>query len=80
MSNSVSDERAIGYLAWGLSEGDAQPEASEELALRRVSMKTLVAMCLAGEVTDAFTHLMVLTALAQAREGRLPADVSRLLV
>ena len=80
LSNSVSDERAIGYLAWGLSEGDAQPEASEELALRRVSMKTLVAMCLAGEVTDAFTHLMVLTALAQAREGRLPADVSRLLV
>ena len=46
----------------------------------RVSMKTLVAMYLAGEVTDAFTHLMVLTALAQAREGRLPADVSRLLV
>lgn len=80
LSNSVSDEQAIGYVAWGLSEGQAEPEASEDLALRRVSLKTLTAMCLEGEVTDAFTHLIVLTALAQAREGRLPDNVARLLV
>ena len=80
LSNSVSDERAIGYIAWGLTEGEAEPEASEELALRRVSLSTLAAMCLEGEVTDAFTHLIVLSALARARAGQLPGDVARLLV
>lgn len=79
LSNSVSDERAIGYIAWGLTEGEAEPEASEELALRRVSLSTLAAMCLEGEVTDAFTHLIVLSALARARAGQLPGDVARLL-
>ncbi|WP_300390524.1 NUDIX hydrolase [Henriciella sp.] len=79
LSNSVSDERAIGYIAWGLSEGQAMPEASEDLDVRRVSITDLEAMCLNGEITDSFTVLMVLTALSRARAGKLPRDVAGLL-
>ena len=35
LSNSVSDEHAINYLAWDLSEGTAQPDDTEQLQLRR---------------------------------------------
>lgn len=77
LSNSVSDEQAIGYIAWGLTEGEATPEASEELDLRRVPVSDLAAMCLNGEITDSFTILMVLTALEKARRGDLPAALAQ---
>ena len=32
LSNSVSDERAVAYVAWGLTPGESEPEATEELA------------------------------------------------
>lgn len=79
VSNSVSDEKAIGYLAWGLREGEAQPEPSEALTVKRVSFPDLVGMCLDGEITDAFTHLMVFAALERARRGELPEEIGSLL-
>lgn len=36
-------------------------------------------MCLDGEITDAFTHLLVFAALQQAQVGRLPGPLSALL-
>ncbi|GGB76630.1 MULTISPECIES: NUDIX domain-containing protein [Henriciella] len=80
LSNSVSDERAFGYLAWGLSAGEAAPEPSEDLALERVPVSTLIERCLSGEITDSFTHLMVFTALERARRGELPAEIANLLL
>ena len=80
VSNSVSDETAIGYLAWGLTEGEAQPEPSEALTLKRVFFPDLVSMCLDGEIGDAFTHLMVFAALERARRGDLPDETARLLL
>ena len=79
LSNSVSDERAFGYLAWGLSEGKRAPESSEDLKLERVAFPDLLARCLSGEIRDAFTVLMVLAAREQARAGRLPDVVARSL-
>ncbi|MEQ9314221.1 MAG: NUDIX hydrolase [Henriciella sp.] len=79
LSNSVSDEVAFGYLAWGLSEGTAQPEPSEDLKLERVPFSELVRRCLSGEITDAFTHLMVFAARERARRGELPEEVAVLL-
>lgn len=80
LSNSVTDEVAHGYLAWGLTHGEAAPEPSEELAIARVSFGELLARVRAGDITDAFTHLMVMAALDQAREGLLPEDVSTLIL
>lgn len=80
LSNSVCDERAVGFLATGLSQGKAAPEASEELDVRRVHMSELVSMCLNGEVTDSFTVLMVLSAFEKARRGDLPESVRQLIL
>ena len=38
LSNSVSDERAIAFLAWDLTEGVASPEPTEELVIRRLPL------------------------------------------
>lgn len=72
LSNSVTDERAVMYLAWGLTEGIATPDADEVLAHRRVPFADLLSDCLSGVVNDAFTQLMVLTALTRAQRGELP--------
>lgn len=80
LSNSVTDEEAIAYVAWGLRPGAARPEPEEELTLRRVEISTLIDMCLNGEVSDGFTVLIVLTALAKARQGHLPEPVASLIL
>ena len=38
LSNSCSDERAIAFLAWDLAQGEAEPESTEDLAIRRVPL------------------------------------------
>lgn len=80
LSNSVTDEVAYGYIAWGLSAGIAAPEASEDLAVVRVPVTELVRRVRCGDIKDAFTHLMVMAALDQAREGQLPEYLSKLIL
>ena len=80
ISNSVTDERAICFLAWDLSEGEAAPEPSEELTLKQVSFKELLEMVMSGEITDSLTIVMTLSAWAKALRGDLPAPISALLL
>ncbi|MEO0466938.1 MAG: NUDIX hydrolase [Pseudomonadota bacterium] len=77
LSNSVSDERALMFLAWGLVAGVSQPEASEELAHDRISFGQLLDRCLGGGARDALTQLMVLHALAQYGRGELPEGAAQ---
>lgn len=53
LSNSVTDEFGVAYLATGLTLGPAAPEETEELALRRLPLSEAIAMVLNGEITDA---------------------------
>jgi 8-oxo-dGTP pyrophosphatase MutT (NUDIX family) len=53
LSNSVTDEAGILYLATDLRHGSAAPEATEELAVRWVPFDEAVAMTLDGRITDA---------------------------
>ncbi len=57
LSNSVTDERAIVYLATGLREGDASPEGTEVLEIRWVPLDEAVRMVMDGEITDALSIL-----------------------
>lgn len=77
LSNAITDEQAIGYIAWDLTEGAAQPEACERLELRRVPVRDAVAMALSGEIVDAFSQTMLLKADALARRGALPAGLAQ---
>jgi 8-oxo-dGTP pyrophosphatase MutT (NUDIX family) len=57
LSNSVSDEAAVVYLATGLTAGDAAPDETEALEIRRVPFGEALAMTLDGRITDALSVL-----------------------
>lgn len=60
LSNSVCDEEARVYLAQGLSQGEAAPEETEDLSLRRLPLVEAVAMVERGEITDAISVAAIL--------------------
>src|SRR5918912_2381778 len=60
LSNSVSDELAIWYLATGLTQGEHSPEGTEELVVRRIPFNEALEMALAGKITDALSLLAIL--------------------
>lgn len=55
LSNSVSDELAIWFLATGLTQGAHKPEGTEQLRVRRVAFIKALEMALTGEITDALS-------------------------
>lgn len=72
LSNSVSDERAVWFLATNLTQGGSQPEGTEQLNVRRVSMQEAIRMALTGEMTDALSVLALMSYRLRAEEnGRL---------
>lgn len=80
VSNSVTDEKSVCFLAWDLEPGPASPEPGEALAHRRVSFSALHEMVLKGDIRDSLTIIMVLKAAALARGGALPDAVTQLLL
>jgi 8-oxo-dGTP pyrophosphatase MutT (NUDIX family) len=66
LSNSVTDEVTILYLATGLEAGTASPEGTEQLQLRWVPFAEALALIGRGEITDAMT-IMALQAVALER-------------
>jgi 8-oxo-dGTP pyrophosphatase MutT (NUDIX family) len=80
LSNSVTDERAYAFIAWDLEPDQSfAKDSSEELSLRRVSFAEAVRMAVSGEITDAFTLVMLLKADHLLRTGALPDGLARLL-
>ena len=81
MSNSVTDERAFAFIAWGLSPDDRfQADSSEELSVRRVSFAEAVKMAALGEIVDAFSLVMLFKADHLLRTGALPRELARLML
>ncbi len=60
LSNSVTDELAIVYLARGLTQGQAHPDDTEQLQVRRVPFEEAYRMVCAGEITDAISVAAIL--------------------
>lgn len=71
LSNSVSDERALAYLAWGLTPGESEPEATEELAVKRVPLAEAFRMVEAGEIRDALSILSLQAVQLLQLQGKL---------
>jgi 8-oxo-dGTP pyrophosphatase MutT (NUDIX family) len=57
LSNSVTDEAAVAYLATDLTQGVAQPDGEEELTVRWLPFDDVMGMIERGEITDALTVL-----------------------
>jgi 8-oxo-dGTP pyrophosphatase MutT (NUDIX family) len=81
LSNSVSDERAVLFLATGLTHGDAEPDPTEALDLRWVPFDEALAMTIDGRITDVMSVAAIqrvalarLAAVAAQAQDRPPAD------
>ena len=59
LSNSVSDELAILFLATGLTHGIAAPEGTEALEVRWLPFEEVLGMTLDGRITDAMTVVAI---------------------
>jgi len=68
LSNSVTDERAILFLATDLTHGEADPEPTEALDIRWLPFDEVLAMTLDGRITDALT-VIAIQRVALARLG-----------
>ena len=55
LSNSVTDELAIVYLAEGLSQNIATPEETEVLQIKKLHLNKAYQMIVKGEITDAIS-------------------------
>lgn len=59
-SNSVTDEYGVAYLAQELEFGEADPEETEQLNVRRIPFAEAVEMVLRGDITDALSMIAIL--------------------
>jgi 8-oxo-dGTP pyrophosphatase MutT (NUDIX family) len=82
LSNSVSDEQAIGFIATELSPIDAVAHAddTEALELVRVPFREALDAAVDGHLTDILTVAMLLKASHMAREGLLATALARAML
>jgi 8-oxo-dGTP pyrophosphatase MutT (NUDIX family) len=59
LSNCVCDEDAYYFLATELTQGEASPEGTEKLELRRVHMAEALEMISRQEITDSLTIIAI---------------------
>jgi 8-oxo-dGTP pyrophosphatase MutT (NUDIX family) len=72
LSNSVSDERAVTYLAWDLTQGTAAPEPTEQLQIRRLPLSAAYRMVAEGQIRDVMSVFSLQAVQLLWRDGKLP--------
>lgn len=80
MSNSVTDERAIAWLAWDLETAEGAPDETEIIVTVRVPFAALMDAIAAGQVRDALTVATALRAYHMAREHHLPGWLAHVML
>jgi 8-oxo-dGTP pyrophosphatase MutT (NUDIX family) len=82
LSNSVTDERMIGYVALGLTEaahtGDV--DETEAITLVRAPFREALDAAMAGAMPDMLTVAMLLRGYHMAREGALPGALAQAML
>ncbi|MEZ4847571.1 MAG: NUDIX hydrolase [Bacteroidia bacterium] len=71
LSNSVSDEWGIVYLATGLTQEDAEPEETEELQVRKVKLEEVYEAVERREITDSLTVGAIYKLMLMKEKGEL---------
>jgi ADP-ribose pyrophosphatase len=72
LSNSVSDEKALIYVATDLQYQASEPEESEQLEIRKIPFDQLLEMAIKGEITDS----MSVAAIFKLQLKRLAGEFS----
>ncbi|MCC6289984.1 MAG: NUDIX hydrolase [Chitinophagaceae bacterium] len=60
LSNSVTNEKAIVYVARTLSQHAPQPEETEQLVIKKTAFTDAFEMVMSGEITDAISIAAIL--------------------
>lgn len=71
VSNSVTDELGKMYLAQGLSFGEAQPEETEQLIVKKVPLSEAIAMVFNQKIKDCLSVIALLKVHLLIQEGKL---------
>lgn len=71
LSNSVSDELAIVYLARGLTEEEAEPEETEQLHIKKIPFEEAFRMVEESLITDSISVAAILKIKLLLAEGNL---------
>jgi ADP-ribose pyrophosphatase len=71
LSNSASDEEAIIFVAQGLTFHRPEPEATEDLTMRRLPFRELFEAVMRGEMRDSLTVAAVLKVQRMLEDGTL---------
>jgi 8-oxo-dGTP pyrophosphatase MutT (NUDIX family) len=73
LSNSVSDELSILFVARDLQQFEAEPEDTEQLIIKKLPFEQVYQMVCKGEITDAMTVVTVLKVKLLLVENKLHA-------
>ncbi len=71
LSNSVSDEHGIVYLAWDIEQGVASPEETEDLEIKRIPFEDAYRMVEEGLITDSLSVAAILKVKIMIDDGRI---------
>ncbi len=71
LSNSVSDELAIIYIAQDLQMGVSSPEETEELVVRKLTFEEAYQMVINGEITDSMSVAGILKTKILIEQGKI---------
>jgi 8-oxo-dGTP pyrophosphatase MutT (NUDIX family) len=71
LSNSVSDEHAIIFLARNLKQQEAEPEETEQLQIKKVSFEEAWQMVEKGMITDSMSVAAILKVKLMIADGRI---------
>ena len=69
LANSTSDETGVIFVATELTEGDPNPDGTEELAVRWMSFADAVEAVRSGELFDSMTQMGLLRLALDRAEG-----------
>ena len=71
LSNSVSDELAIIFLARGITQKTAEPEETEQLKIQKLPFEKVYEMVEAGQITDSMSVAAIYKIKLMLLQGKL---------
>ncbi len=80
LSNSVTDERGICFIATGLTQAETDPDPTESIAVVRVPFREALEQAACGGIQDTLSVAILLRAYHMASEGELPARLAKAML
>lgn len=76
LSNSITDETCLIYLATDLTPGETEMESSEDISIMKISLNEALAAVDAGEIRQALSVAAILKLGRMRALGQLPPDTN----